>query len=62
MSNDPNPGVMAEIWRLLDLAGAHDDLAIARFRQLLDTHGHGEVRTALVAVAPDEPRNASATA
>ncbi|MCI2424172.1 hypothetical protein MOQ72_42940 [Saccharopolyspora sp. K220] len=55
--DDPDAGLVVEIWRLFKLAGVRDDIAIARFHQLIDRHGYGEMRKVLVAVAPEEVAN-----
>lgn len=56
--------LVAEIRRLLELAGNDEHTAIVQFHQLVNTHGRAAVHTALVAAAPAElasltaPRNA----
>ncbi|GAA0552867.1 hypothetical protein GCM10009533_58780 [Saccharopolyspora spinosporotrichia] len=56
MEDDPDAGVAVEILRLMKFAGVRDDIAIDRFHQLVDRHGHSRVREALVAVTSGDPQ------
>lgn len=57
MNDNLEPGVSVEILHLMKFAGVRDDIAIARFHELVDRHGCRHVRRALFAVAPGEVSN-----
>lgn len=46
--------LVAEIRRLVTLAGRDEHTAIMQFHDLVDTHGCAQVGAALAAAAPDE--------